>query len=139
MRGLVGIDAGVLDKRVDIRLDRLGVLTARHHADGHDPIEIRIDVSGARDFERGKSARRAQLGDNLLRDDLGRLAQFAGELKSDRSGQFTELQIRRSLQRNVFDREVVLGFAAHRADATQAGSSVPDTRMNASEILDYQR
>ena len=107
---LFGIDAGVLDKRVYIGLDRLGVLTARHHADRHHAIEMRIDVPGTGDFERSKAARRAQRPDNLLCDDLGCLAQFASKLKSDRSSQFTKLQVRRSLQRNVLDCEVVLGF-----------------------------
>ena len=68
------------------------------HAGG--AVEPRIDVAGAGNFKAGEAIERPERGDNLLRDDLGRLAQLAGQLEGDGRGQLAELQVGRNLQRN---------------------------------------
>jgi hypothetical protein len=108
VRGLVGIDAGVLDKRMQARTwPRQGLLRG-NHAHACRAVEARIDVAGAGDFKAGEAFERAQRGDNLLRDDLGRLAQLAGQLEGDGRGQLAELQVGRNLQRNGFKLKIVL-------------------------------
>ena len=49
-------------------------------------------------------------GDDLLRDDLGRLAELARQFEGDGRGEFAELQVGRNLQRNVLEFEIVLFF-----------------------------
>jgi len=110
MCGLVGIDAGVLDQRVDVGLDRLRIRAAGHHADSDGAIEVCVDITGAGDIERGKSPWRAEFRHDLLRDNFGSFAKLTREFKGDGRGELAELQVRRSLQRNVLDREVVLGL-----------------------------
>ena len=80
----------------------------RVHAGG--AIEPRIDVPRAGHLKCGKALERAQRGHNLLRDDLGRLAQLARQLKGNRRGQLAKFQLRRNLQRNGLELEIVLGL-----------------------------
>ena len=141
VRGLVGIDAGVLDQRMsrDLQMGPTGSASSawmRHSR--MRPIESRIDVPGAGDFESGESVDRAQRGHDLLRDDLRRLAQLARQFERDRCGQFAELQLRRNLQRECFRLLFHTSPAAHRECAPRAVSAIPDTRRRASEILDFQ-
>ena len=106
VRGLVGIDGGVLDERVHVAcggvaLSTCGSLRAR------GAIQVRVDVSCAGDFKRGEARQRAKLGHNLLRDCTGRLAQRARQLQRDGRGQFAEFQLRRNLDRNTIEDEAV--------------------------------
>ena len=94
VRGLVGIDAGVLHERVNARSSRCAAgraSTARPARTPGGAIEPRVDVSGAGDLESGKAPSRAERRHDLLRDDLGRLAQLARQFKGDRRGQFAKL------------------------------------------------
>ena len=112
VRGLVGIDAGVLNEHVAPVGQHFGwVLGSRTtiFARG-SAIETRVDVPCAGDFEAGEAFDGAERGDDLLRDDFGRLAQGARELQGDGRGDFAEAQVGRRLQRDVVDVEIVFFF-----------------------------
>src|SRR5665213_2033090 len=108
VRGLVGIDAGMLHQRMKSRRGTRRSLSASHSAPSSSSIEPRVDVSGACYVKPGKPGEFAKCTDNLLGNHLGRLAQFAGQFKCNRARQLAKLQVRRNLQRNVFDVEIVL-------------------------------
>ncbi len=94
---------------------------------------------GAGNFERRRSRRDVpSRRHNLLRDHLGRLAQLARQLEGDGRGQFAELQIGRSLQRNVLEFEVVLGFEHALEMRLEPVFQFQIHVGRASEILDFQ-
>ncbi len=135
--GLVGIDAGVLHQYVAT----CGGANFSGICDGANAgcaIEPRVDVARARGFESGETLYRTQRRDDLLRDDLGRLAERASQLQSDRRGQFAELQVRRNLQRNVLRFEVVLRFENTAQVLSEPLLQFEIHVGNASEILDLQ-
>ncbi len=80
------------------------------HAHAGGAVQARIDVPGAGNLKAGKAIKPSQRGHNLLRDDLGRLAQLARQLKRDGRGQLAKLQLRRNLQRNGLKLKIVLGL-----------------------------
>jgi len=110
VRGFVGINTCVLDERVDVGVDRLGIFTAGHQADSDGAIEVRVDVSGSGDLEGRKPARRAEFSHDLLGDDLGCFAQLARQFEGYRSCEFAKLEVGWSLERYVLDDQVVLRF-----------------------------
>ncbi len=57
-------------------MDR-GFSKACNHGSTGSPIEPGVDVSGAGDFKAGEAFERTECGNDLLRDDLGRLAESA--------------------------------------------------------------
>ena len=71
-------------------------------------IQPRIDVTRAGNFKGAEAIERSERGDDLLRDDLGSLAQLAGQFICNRRGQFAKLKLRRNLQRNGCQFQIVL-------------------------------
>ena len=100
-------------------------------------IETRIDVSGAGHFKRREAVEMCRSRHDLLRDNLGRLAQLARQFEGDGSGQFAESQIRRSLHGNVWEFKVVLDFEHARRCVSSLFFNSRYTGK-ASEILDFQ-
>src|ERR1035437_1240390 len=82
-------------------------------ADGHSAhagraVETRVDVARACYFKSGETLQRTEGCDDLLRDDLGSLAQFARQFKGDGSGQFAESQVGRYFNGDGLELEIVL-------------------------------
>ena len=101
MRGLVGIDIGVLDDdlpggRIALRAAGLRAGRAVRRA-----VEADVDVAVAGDFHRGDAFDRADFRNQFLRDLLRGLLQLLGKLKGDRHGQFAEIGLL-----GLFDRDL---------------------------------
>ena len=110
VRGLVGIDAGVLDKRVYLGFHRFGVFAARAIiAHRHHAIETRIDVTGAGNSNAQSHAACPERPRSPARS-LRSLAQLACKFKGNRRGELPKVQVRRRLQRDVLNHKVVFFF-----------------------------
>ena len=107
MRGLVGIDAGVLH-RVKRGLGRAVGAICGDEANAGVAVEARIDIAGAGDFKSDKALKGAEGGNDFLGDDFGGLAQGACQLQSDGRGQLTELELGGNFNGDGFRREIVL-------------------------------
>ena len=92
VRGLVGIDVGVLDDGLFGGLDRLHRRLEQGFAVSA-AVEPHVDVAIAGDFERGDAGNGAEARDNLPADGLGRLTQLAREVKGHRQGQVAEARL----------------------------------------------
>jgi hypothetical protein len=77
---------------------------------GCSAVEPRIDVARTGHFEACESLRRAQCGDDLLRNDPGGFAQRARQLQSDGRGDLAETEVGRGFERDVLDGEIVFFF-----------------------------
>ena len=113
---LLGLIACAPPARVPHRVLR-GVLSGRriafganHQAGCGSSIEARVDVAGAGHFKACEALDGAERGHDLLRNDLGRFAKFAGQLKGNGSGDFAEAEVGRRLQRKVFKLKIVFFF-----------------------------
>ena len=103
VRGLVGIDIGVLDD--DLAGRYLGLPCGSFRLEQclriSCPIEPDVDIAVACDFQGGDARQtrktRAQFLSNLTRSPL----QLSGELKRDRDGEFTEGALFRLFQRDL--------------------------------------
>ena len=116
VRRLVGIDAGVLDQRMQW-LRRRGNLGADGIArDQRGAIQTRVDVSGAGHLKRRESGNGTERRDNLLGDLARGLAQLAGQLEGERRGVFAESQLRRLLEHDGLDFDLIKA-AEHSAKA----------------------
>ncbi len=109
VRGLVGIDGGVLYEHMALRVRR-DAFGLGHQASCLGAVEIGVDIPSAGDFEFGEAFNGAERGDDFLSDDFGRLAQLAGQLEGDGRGDLAEAQIGRRLQRNLADLKIVFFF-----------------------------
>ncbi len=112
VRGLVGIDAGVLDKGhcVGQTFGREQCLVGGDQSRGCGTIEARVDVAGAGHFESGEAFDGTERGDDFLRDDFGRLAQRARQLQSDGRGDLAECRSGGVSRGIVLDVEIVFFF-----------------------------
>jgi hypothetical protein len=110
VRGLVGVDRSVLNQRVYSRRHLRACIGRGDPSDSGRAIKTRIDISGPGNLKGHKPRQRAQCRNNLSRDDLGSLAQFACQLKGYRRGELTEFQVRRNLHGDSCEFEVVLEF-----------------------------
>ena len=106
VRGLVGIDGGVLYEHMALRVrgDAFGL---GHQASCLGAVEIGVDITSAGDFEFGEAFDGAEGGDDLSCYDLGRFAELARQFEGDGRGDLAEAQIGRRLQRNLADFEIV--------------------------------
>ncbi len=155
VRSLVGIDAGMLHQRMVLRGRRAAfgkswvpdpsdafVARVGDHAcspqNSGSPVKSRVDVPGPGNFESGEPVHAPERGHNFLGNDLRRLAQRPRQLQGDRGREFTELQLRRNLDRNVFNFEIIFR-PQHTADVL--GERFLQFQIHvgsASEILDFQ-
>ncbi len=89
VRGLVGINAGMLDQNLAADIGRAFARVARRAQDriagqrlgGNIALETRIDISRTRDLQPVEALGQRHLGGNLFSDLARRLAQTLGELK----------------------------------------------------------
>ena len=101
VRRLVGIDAGVLDQNfaADVGSAFTGVaghfgrLAARQSARSHVPLQARIDITRARDFQLLESLGQRQRGHNLLGNLARRFAQALRQFKRERQGELAHLHL----------------------------------------------
>ena len=139
VRGLVGIDAGVLDEAMD---------AARRPRSGPDsllqlqrartrPIQPRIDVSRSATSNDAKPSSVPKRRHNLLRNYLGRFSQLARQLERDGRRQFAKLQLRRNLQRNGLKLQVVLCLQNPRKMFRKPFLQFQDTRRYASKSINF--
>ena len=142
VRGLVGIDAGVLDQRMtlDAQVLHRDMATggAGNRVCGCRAVQPRIDVPGTGDLKSRKAFQPTQRRHNLLRNDLRRLAQLARQLKGNGRRQLAKLQIRRSLQRNGLELNVVSCRATPREDALPSLFCNSRNTSKCLKILDFQ-
>ena len=100
MRGLVGIDAGVLDhcfRRVGARKGRGLARFFARVAKKRGAVEEQIQVATAGDFDaRDALGRLERIGD-FLRQGAGRFFQALGQLEADGRGDFAHGELRRTL------------------------------------------
>ena len=118
-------------------LDEVCASGAATTASCRGAVEERIDIPGAGDLKAGEAFDGTESSDDLLRDDLGRLAQGARELQGDGRGDFAEMQVGRRLQRDVRDVERVF-FFQHGAKAIGEPFFQFQNHARASKILDFQ-
>jgi hypothetical protein len=119
VRRFVGIDVGVLDNRIAFVASRTrawNIRTTEHSGPVDSPIEANVDVSIARDLERGNTFNRSELVDKFLRNFFRRLFQMACELEGNRQRKFAERTLFRLLDS---DRDI--GEAITNRDVTGYG------------------
>jgi hypothetical protein len=104
MRGFVGVDAGVLDKRMQMLARRLKLAASGNRLHGSAAIQTRVDVPGTRNLEARKTLDRAQCADEFFGYLSRSFAQLASELKCYRQSILAEFDLRRLLD------DEVLGF-----------------------------
>src|SRR5216683_2778417 len=111
MRGLVGVDAGVLDEAEAGAAD-LGVLVGRDAADGGGAIEADVEVARSGDLDAGYSLefgeRRGQLCCKLGRDGARGFAEALGQLEGNGEGKLAEGDAGRLLDGQLSKGDVVL-------------------------------
>ena len=86
VRGLVWIDAGVFYEGMQAAGFEFEACAACYQACARSAIKTGVDVARAGDFESGEAIECAKRGDDLLGDDFGRLAEFAGQFVRDGGG-----------------------------------------------------
>ncbi len=101
MRGLVGIDARVLDQHFAGRDFLPWLLIRRQRGCDLGPIHADVDVSSPGHFEFFEAGYRADSGDDFLGNLAGRFAELAGKLKGNRQRVFAQLNFRRLLDDNI--------------------------------------
>jgi len=120
VRGLVGIDAGVLDEAEAATAD-VGVLVGGDAADGGGAIETDVEVAGARYFYAGYAFQLGQgcgkFGSEFGCDRARSFAETLGQLEGDGEGQFAEGDAGGLLDREVGEGDVVLA----KEDGLDAG------------------
>ena len=82
VRGLVGIDAGVLDQNLARGDCRRSASDRRQGRPPQARVDPRVDVSGAGDFQLLEAFDRTNAGDDLFGNLARRLAQLLRELES---------------------------------------------------------
>src|SRR5215469_10589028 len=90
VRGLVGIDAGVLDENLARGDVGGGLVISRKSAGERGAVDTGIDVSRAGEFELVETFDGADIGDDFLGNHARRLAQFLRQLKGQRQRVFAE-------------------------------------------------
>src|ERR1035437_929600 len=95
-------------------------------------VETRVDVARSCYFKSGETLQRTERGDDLLRDNLGSLAQFARQFKRDGSGQFAESQVGRNFNRDGLELEIVLCL---QAAAKVCGEPILEFQIHVGEPL----
>jgi hypothetical protein len=93
VRGLVGIDARVLNQHFARRNFFSWFLIGRQRGRHLGPIQPHIDVSSAGNFEFVETRHRPNPGDDLFGNLAGSLAEFAGKFKRNRERVFSELNL----------------------------------------------
>jgi hypothetical protein len=95
MRGLVGIDIGVLDHHfAGNRVGRVG-FTAQRGGRGGGAVEKHVDVARPRRFQSRDAGNCRHLLAHFFGDLARRTAQALGQLKGKRQGKLAELRLRR--------------------------------------------
>ena len=100
VRGLVGIDVGVLDdafRRAGVRHRRPDGGAGDRVGEVGGAVEEEIDVAGAGDFDAGHAGDRGKLGGDFLGDLARRAAQALGELKGDGRRQLAHGDVGRAI------------------------------------------
>ena len=97
VRGLVWIDAGVLDQNFAGRNLGLRSFIGGERGSKLFALDSCVDVASTCEFEPLKVINRPDAGDNLFRNLSGRLAQLLGQLKSKWQCIFAKLDPRRLL------------------------------------------
>ena len=133
MRGLVGIDAGVLDDDLGGIGRRHGRLPSRFFARGPEKIgavEKRVQVAASGDFDPRDAFDRLQRIRDLLRQRPRRLFQPLGQLERQRVAELERRRIveRRELAARSLDQ---LGAAVAEAAAPQPRQAVEDAAAGA--------
>ena len=120
VRGLVGVDAGVLDE-AKAGAAEIGVLVAGDAGDERGAVEPDVEVTGAGYLDGGNAGQVGKVGgEGLLklgRDDAGRFAEALGELEGERQGKLTELDLGGLLHCDARQRDGVGG----KKDGLDAG------------------
>ena len=135
VRGLVGVDCRVLDDR----LDRGAIARARRIADAEPgqqerrAVEEDVEIAVRRGFDAADAVAGSEPSGDLLRDDLRRLAQPAGQLERDGHAEVAECPIRR-----LFDREVQRRIVK-RIQLRQNGADAGTDRVVQRKNHDEQR
>src|SRR5271157_4099401 len=115
MRGLVGIDAGVLDENLasHIRRALCGVVSYGEGGFGGECAgslsagESGVDVPGTGNLELCESFGKRHLRDDLFRNLARRLPKLLGEFKWKRHGELAHLDLRRLVDGNVCQVDLV--------------------------------
>ena len=107
VRGLVGIDAGVLDQNLALGSIGLGLVVSQQCGRHLGALDAGVDVSGAGDLEILETVYRADAADNLFGDLARRLAQLLGEFKGQRQCVLAELYLRRLFNDDLWEVEVI--------------------------------
>jgi hypothetical protein len=108
VRGFVGVDAGVLDERVYGVRGRGDFASADDRLHGLAAVEAGVDVAGSGDLECRKAFDRAECSDDLFGDFARGFAELAGQFEGERQSVFTEGDLGRLLDRNLFGFDLVL-------------------------------
>jgi len=114
MRSLVGIDARMLDKRVQMLGPGLYLITRRNRLDRSGSVQSRINVASARNLETSEALDDSKSGNDLFGYFSRSFSQFAGQLKRNRTSILAELDLRGLLDHNVLDFDLVQ-FTQRRA------------------------
>ena len=115
VRGLVGIDAGVLDQGAKMALFFYGFVAGDRYG-GCLAVQFAIDIAGASDGKGGKAAQRHQFRDQFPGDRAWRSFETAGQLEGDGQRVLAHLQIGRLLDGDLREFNLILG-AKDRAEA----------------------
>ena len=136
VRGLVGIDAGVLNERVPT-LERRIAIRREDQPRGRSAIEIRIDIPSAGHLEFCEAGKRSECGDDFLGDDLRSFAQFARQLERNRRGDLAHTQLGRSLDRDRANLQIVFFFEDGAKTIGEPLFKFENHAMSLSEMLDF--
>ena len=132
VRGLVGIDAGVLDQHFAFgNFGKLSLIRGKRGG-GFGPIHANVEIPAAGDFKFFDARDGADSGDDLLGNFAWRLAQLAGQFEGDRERVFSKLNFRRLLDHDICNFELI-GAAqkvAHGVDESAFELSVQERPLN---------
>ena len=115
VRGLVGIDAGVLDQRMKMALLFRGIV-AGDLLRGRLAVKLAIDVTGAGDRKRREALQRHQVRDQFPGDRARRSFEPASQLEGHRQRVLAHLQIGRLLDGDLREFNLIFGLK-NRAEA----------------------
>ena len=107
VRGLVGINAGVLNENLALGNIGLGLFISKERGGHLGALDAGVDVSSAGNLKLLETVYRADASDNLFGDLAGRFAQLLGELEGERHGVLAELDLRRLLDHDLGNVELV--------------------------------
>ena len=115
VRGLVGIDAGVLHQGVQITLC-FGTGVGSDGFGGCRAVQLAVDVARSGHGEAGEAFERHQLGDKFGRDRARGFLQTTGKLKGNWQRVLAHGQVGRLLNRYVWEFDLIL-IVENRAQA----------------------